>query len=197
MDRAFSIRRPWQVAAVLVLTLAATLATRSPAVAAPHRPCADADRPATRAAAPAMRNAVVCLINQERQSHHLPALRASSLLNRSAQGWTDRMVRTNKFTHGANFAARISAVGFNWSYAGENIATGFPTPRQVVSAWMASVGHCQNILSSNYAMVGTGVSTHQLGGYGPATWTQDFGLWMGQRPPSRNGGPAARCPYRV
>ena len=71
------------------------------------------------------------------------------------------------------------------------------TPRQVVDGWMASAGHCENILNPTYRDVGTGVNRHAVGGYasGPATWTQDFALPMGSRAPSRNSGPAHHCPY--
>ncbi len=67
------------------------------------------------------------------------------------------MVRRDEFTHGHNFASRISAVGFNWSTAGENIAVGYTTPASVVQAWMASLGHCQNILYPAFSQIGTGV----------------------------------------
>lgn len=144
-----------------------------------------------------MRSAVVCLIDRQRAAHRLPALHASALLDRSAQGWTNEMVSSGDFTHGSDFAARISAVGFDWSSAGENIASGFPTPRSVVRAWMGSTDHCRNILSPQYRDIGTGVSRHAVRGAatGPATWTQDFALPMGQRAPSGNWGPADRCPY--
>jgi uncharacterized protein YkwD len=159
--------------------------------------CANANTRATAAPAAVIRVAVVCLVNKQRTSRGLPALRASTLLNRSAQGWTNAMVAGDFFGHGTNFAARITAVGFHWSAAGENIATGFPTPSAVVSAWMASTGHCRNILSPSYADVGTGVSPHPVARYasGPATWTQDFALPMGAAAPSRNWKPADTCPY--
>jgi uncharacterized protein YkwD len=160
------------------------------------RSCANADTPAGAAGRQQMRDAVVCLINQQRTSRHLPALSASTRLDRSAQGWTNTMVTSGVFSHGTDFAARISAVGYVWTSAGENIATGFQTPRQVVTAWMASDGHCRNILDPTFADVGTGLSTHRLAQYGPSTWTQDFGLSMGPSP-SRNYGPQRGCPYRV
>ena len=125
--------------------------------------CANASQPATAGSTRAMRAAVVCLINQQRVRHGLPALRVSPLLDRSAQAWTNVMVATGKFWHGINFAARITAVGFIWQDAGENIATGFPTPASVVSAWMASKDHCQNILDPRYDRVGTGLSRHAVG----------------------------------
>lgn len=107
------------------------------------------------------------------------------------------MVTSATFTHGSDFSARLTAVGYVWSSAGENIATGFATPRQVVRAWMGSPGHCRNILDPTFADVGTGVNSHRLGRYAPSTWTQDFGLWMGHRNPSRNYAPQRGCPYRV
>jgi uncharacterized protein YkwD len=189
--------------AVLAALLVAGGMVGSPAGAAssrshhrrPHS-CANANAPVGATSRQATKDAVVCLINKQRAAHHLPALRESSLLDRSAQGWTNTMVATGVFTHGADFGARISAVGFAWRAAGENIATGFLTPRAVVSAWMGSIGHCQNILDPAYTNVGTGV-VHRgvgVGGRG-ATWTQDFALAAGRRAPSRNSGPMDGCPY--
>jgi uncharacterized protein YkwD len=169
----------------------------SPGTAAAGATCPGADTSAAAASVASMRTAVACLVNQQRAAHHLPALRSVPRLTRSAQGWTDAMVRTGQFTHGADFSARISATGYFWSDAGENIATGFATPSEVVRAWMASPDHCQNILNPIYADVGTGVSSVPLGPYTPSTWTQDFGLWMDHLAPSRNSAPMRGCPYSM
>jgi uncharacterized protein YkwD len=144
-----------------------------------------------------MRAAVVCLINQQRNRHGLPSLRVSAKLNSSAQNWNQAMVSSGNFTHGSNFAGRISAVGYNWQTAGENIATGFATPRDVVNAWMASPDHCRNILDPSFRDVGTGVTGAAVGQWAtqPSTWTQDFGLLMSQNAPSGNTGPQNGCPY--
>lgn len=168
-------------------------ANRATAVAV----CSGADTSAVGAPQSTMRAAVVCLINQQRALHHLPPLRANGELDRSAQSWSNTMVRMGQFTHGSDFSSRILDVGYFFANAGENIATGFDTPRRVVDGWMASTDHCQNILSPSFADVGTGVNASPLGSYGPATWTQDFGLVMGHRMPSRNSGPARGCPYTV
>jgi uncharacterized protein YkwD len=159
--------------------------------------CANARTPAIAATNAELKTAVVCLINQQRARHHLPRLHDSSRLDRSAQGWTNAMVARRAFTHGTDFSARITAVGFAWSAAAENIATGFPTPLAVVNGWIRSLGHCQNILSPMYLDVGTGLSRHPVRGFASreATWTQDFGLPRGRRPPSGNFGPASGCPY--
>jgi len=188
----------------LLSTLGLSAAVLSCAVLAPpalarshrHRGCAHAGAAVGSISRQALKRAVVCLVNQQRRERGLPALRENKRLDRSAQGWTNTMVRHDSFTHGSNFAARISAVGFDWSAAGENIATGFSTPRQVVAAWMASAGHCQNILSPQFSQLGTGVDRKGVRGYGgPSTWTQDFALPMGARAPSHNSGPADGCPY--
>ncbi len=176
---------------------AAAAARHSVRAASVSRSCANASTPATSASSAAMRTAVVCLINQQRARRGLPTLRTSSLLDRSAQGWTNSMVLSGIFSHGLDFAARITAVGFIWQDAGENIATGFPTPASVVSAWMASKDHCENILDPVYTKVGTGISRHPVGSWasGPSTWTQDFALPMSANAPSHNYGPQHGCPY--
>jgi uncharacterized protein YkwD len=184
---------------ILLPAICAPAGAQIPQAVSAHqaRACPNASRRATQTSIPAMRAAVVCLINQERAAHGLPPLRANDRLDSSAQAWSNRMVATHSFTHGTNFAARISAAGFRWSSAGENIATGYVTPRQVVNGWMGSTGHCENILSPTYRDVGTGVNRRPIGGYasGPATWTQDFALPMGKSAPSRSWGPATHCPY--
>jgi uncharacterized protein YkwD len=192
--------------AVATLTLlAAALFTAVPGASASTRymahaaqSCAHAGTPAIGASPQAMRQAVLCLINQQRVTRHLPTLHEQTSLDRSAQSWTNQMVRHGQFSHGADFGARISAAGFDWSTAAENIGTGFETPQGVVNAWMASAtGHCQTILSPTYSDVGTGVSSRAVSGSagGPGTWTQDFGLPMGQHAPSHNFKPADGCPY--
>jgi uncharacterized protein YkwD len=109
------------------------------------------------------------------------------------------MVANDDFSHGTDFGARIRTFGFDWSAAGENIATGYPTASAVVTGWMASLGHCQNILSPKFAFVGTGIVPQGISsiGTGSATWTQDFGLPIGSSAPSHKSGPANGCPYKV
>ncbi len=157
--------------------------------------CAHATTPIADATHGELQHAVFCLVNHERAAHHLPGLVASPKLDLSAQRWTQSMVRDHAFTHGVQFTSRISAVGFDWQDAGENIATGYTTPRQVVNAWMASPGHCANILDPLYREVGTGVMDRVIPGSSniDGTWTQDFGRLMSQRALSHDFGPARAC----
>jgi uncharacterized protein YkwD len=145
----------------------------------------------------AIERATICLLNHERTERGLPRLRRSRLLVRSAQRWTNTMVRDRAFSHGSDFSARISAVGFNWSRAGENIADGYRTASGAVTAWMRSVGHCQNILTPVFRDVGAGFDNGSaMAGGTTGTWTLDFALPMSQRAPSENWNPAEGCPYR-
>jgi uncharacterized protein YkwD len=165
----------------------------------PQRPCANAGVVVTEANRSTAKAAVVCLVDLQRTSRGLPALRVSGALDRSAQHWSSSMVANDDFSHGADFGARIRMFGFDWSTAGENIATGYPTATAVVTGWMASLGHCQNILSPRFAFVGTGIAPQGISsvGTGGATWTQDFGLPIGWRVPSHKSAPADGCPYKV
>jgi uncharacterized protein YkwD len=194
-----AVSRPRTAARLVlaVLAVALTSVVFVPVAAAHGRGCAAAHAPIAAASHAQVQRTVVCLINDQRRVRGLPALRENSRLNRSAQGWTNVMVAERDFSHGADFASRITAAGFRWSSAGENIATGFTTPASVVTGWMASTGHCQNILNPSYRYVGTGVSEHPVGDahVQGGTWTQDFGLLMGQSAGSGNWEPADGCPY--
>jgi uncharacterized protein YkwD len=162
--------------------------------------CAGAGASAATASQQALRAAVVCLVNRERARYGLPPLRAVRSLTASAQSYTNEMVRDHFFSHtgpnGSTPGARMAAAGFHWSAAGENIASGYPTPRAVVAGWMHSQGHCYNILAPIFTDIGVGISPHPVGGaIGGATWTQDFGLPMGAHAASANWSPANSCPH--
>jgi uncharacterized protein YkwD len=161
-----------------------------------RRQCVDAHASAKRAALGAIRAAVVCEINDERAARGLPPLRASERLDQAAQRWSSRMVATHRFTH-ASVGRRVTATGFRWSALGEAIATGYDTPQRVVAGWMASVSHCRLVLSPTYTAIGTGVALSPVLDAAQAgdTWTTDFALGAGERPPSRNFAPADGCPY--
>lgn len=145
-----------------------------------------------------MAAAVNCLVNQQRLLRGLPPLQPDAKLDFAAQTWTEAMIATDDFSH-ADLAGRLSATRYNWSEAGENIATGYLTPRDAVAGWMASPDHCSNILSPDYVSMGTGEAPAPVGSYasGPATWTQDFGVLMSQNSPSHDYAPANGCPYTI
>lgn len=69
---------------------------------------------------------------------------------------------TSSFSHtrpdGRSCFTAMDEAGYFYSYAGENIAWGYPTAKDVVEGWMNSPGHRANILSSNFNRIGIGKS---------------------------------------
>lgn len=55
---------------------------------------------------------------------------------------------------------------------GENVASGYATPTAVMTGWMGSSGHKQNILDSDYSSVGIGCFYYN----GTYYWVQLFGI---------------------
>jgi uncharacterized protein YkwD len=134
--------------------------------------------------------ATVCLVNRQRTSRGLPALRENTLLSEASLEHSQDMVKLGYFEHtaadGRTVSDRLRAVGFGRGVnvsAGENIAYGVGekgTPAQIVNAWMHSPGHRADILRRTFTEIGIGVA---LGApeipadeeSDAATYTTDFG----------------------
>lgn len=69
---------------------------------------------------------------------------------------------------------RMELAGYDFQAAGENIAAGQPTPKEVVDGWMQSPGHCSNIMSPDFTEIGVGYVSSSSGEL-PHYWTQTFG----------------------
>ena len=110
---------------------------------------------------------VVALVNAERASAGLPALRVNSELTRAACVRAQELVRL--FSH-------TRPDGTSWSTVssgahGENIAMGYRSASAVMTGWMNSQGHRENILRSRFGSIGVCAYT-----YGGTTyWVQLFG----------------------
>jgi len=75
----------------------------------------------------------------------------------------------------SQFFERIAANGYTDYYsAGENIAGGQRSLEEVMKAWMASPGHCVNIMKSTYTEVGVAIVIKNDSNY-QVYWTQNFG----------------------
>jgi uncharacterized protein YkwD len=130
---------------------------------------------------------VVILVNQQRAAGAscggtpyapVAALTMNSSLRAAAQEHSFDMAANDYFSHtsldGRTFDQRIHNAGYFGSYLGENIAAGQPTPASVVAAWMASTGHCVNIMTGSFTAVGVGYAFSNNSTY-HAYWTMDFG----------------------
>lgn len=175
----------------IVVASAALALALAPAAGAT---CAGSDLTYSVANEAQMADAVTCLVNAERTARGLPALSRDTRLDSAARGHSADMAGNDYFDHdsqdGTKFSARITNVGYTWVAAGENIAAGQRTPKSVMTAWMASTGHCQNILSGAYADIGVGLAPG--GSYG-LYWTQDFARRSGGAP---SAGAASGCPFK-
>jgi hypothetical protein len=70
--------------------------------------------------------------------------------------------------------------GYNYMYAGENLARGFSNSKDTVDAWMASkMGHKENLLGSNYQEIGIAVEDGVLNGEKTTLVVQLFGTPIG------------------
>lgn len=111
---------------------------------------------------------LLILTNQQRQNSNLGALTDNSELDQAAANKAADMFAKDYWAHNAPDGATpwtfIKATGYNYVYAGENLARGFNSASDVVNAWMNSPEHRQNILSPNYQNVGFAVATGKLSG---------------------------------
>jgi serralysin len=103
---------------------------------------------------------VLELTNIERSKLSLSPLTLNTQLLNAAQNHTQNMAVQDFFDHtgkdGSSMGSRITATGYKFSSAAENIAAGSSTPEQVVSSWMNSSGHRTNILNPNLKEIGIG-----------------------------------------
>ncbi|SFC79598.1 uncharacterized protein, YkwD family [Bacillus sp. OV322] len=115
---------------------------------------------------------VVDLTNAERTKQGLKPLAVDTELSKTARLKSQDMKDKKYFDHnsptyGSPFDM-MKKFGISYKYAGENIAMGQPTPKEVVTAWMNSEGHRANILNANFTHIGVGYVSS--GNY----WTQQF-----------------------
>ncbi len=106
--------------------------------------------------------------NAERAAVGLPSLKLEPQLNNAATAKANNMITVDYWAHnspsGATPWSFISASGYIYSTAGENLAKGFDTSYGVTAGWMASPAHKANILNSSYTDVGFAVTNGLLVG---------------------------------
>jgi len=169
LHRRFGLRRPGAVAALAAFVLV----TAACAV--------EAARPSG-----ATREQVLELVNEARSKGRrcgtvrygvAPPLKASRPLNEAAARHAADMARKNYFEHrgsdGSQPKDRVLRAGYKSRLTGENIALGPESAREVVDGWLASPGHCENIMDPRFQDIGIGIATGR--GRGKIYWVQNFG----------------------
>ena len=106
-----------------------------------------------------------------------PPLAPSATLARVARAHADDMAQRGYFDHtgadGSSPPERVTQGGYAWSIAGENLALGRMTAREAVDGWLASPGHCANIMDPRFTETGVALATGRARDR-PTYWVQTF-----------------------
>ena len=96
----------------------------------------------------------------------------------AAESHTRDMANTNYFDHmnrdGRTPGDRAELAGYSAQSVGENIAAGQDTPTKVVDGWLASPGHCANIMNPQFRELGAAYAVDPKSDAG-IYWTALFG----------------------
>ncbi|KRB64154.1 CAP domain-containing protein [Noviherbaspirillum sp. Root189] len=99
-------------------------------------------------------------------------------LAKAALMHSSEMAKQNYFQHqdkdGGTAAGRARRAGYRWQRIGENIAAGQGSPQEAMKGWLASPGHCANIMNPDFSEMGAAFATSQTSDAG-IYWTQVFG----------------------
>jgi uncharacterized protein YkwD len=106
-----------------------------------------------------------------------PTLNVSQKLNEAAASHARDMARRKFFEHrgsdGSQPKDRVLRAGYQPRLTGENIAYGPESAEEVVAGWLASPGHCENIMDPRFQNIGVGLATGKK--RGQIYWVQNFG----------------------
>lgn len=119
-------------------------------------------------------------INQIRESRGLSGLALNGNLAGAAHAKAQDMFSKNYWAHFSPDGSTspwgfIKGSGYNYLYAGENLAKGFTDSNDVVNAWMNSPSHRDNLLSPKYKDVGFAISEGNLLGEDTVLVVEMFG----------------------
>lgn len=106
-------------------------------------------------------DSVITLMNHYRRQNLLPGLHADPRLMKAAEDRMRDMEEMGYWSHqspeGRSPFFWLLFRSYRFRAAGENLARGFETADLLVSSWMDSPGHRQNILGAEFHHVGVAV----------------------------------------
>lgn len=122
---------------------------------------------------------LVDLANEDREDSGLAKLSINDQLINAAQFKADDMSAKSYFAHispdGSTPWSWIQKAGYNYLYAGENLAVNFSRSEDVEEAWMDSPTHKANILSKNFTEIGIATASGKYKGKNTTFVVQMFG----------------------
>lgn len=126
---------------------------------------------------------IISLTNEQRLKQGLSPLKNDAQLNQAATSKANDMFAHNYWAHvsptGVQPWSFFNSVGYGYSYAGENLARDFNVSSDVVTAWMNSPSHRDNVLNSKYEDIGIAVVNGTLDGVETTLVVQEFGTRKG------------------
>jgi uncharacterized protein YkwD len=125
-----------------------------------------------------VRAALLAEVNRVRGERGLSSLALDQRLGEAAQSHAIDMLARRFYDHvtpdGRTLARRVTASGYAYRWAAENIAKGVFDPAEVVRRWMLSSGHRRNILDPQSVHAGIGVVRGEERGEVTALWVLDL-----------------------
>ena len=122
---------------------------------------------------------IIALTNQKREQNGLSDLSYNSQLAAAAVAKAQNMFSENYWAHnspsGRTPWSFITAAGYRYVFAGENLARDFEDSGAVVNAWMNSPSHRDNLLDKNFKEIGVAVESGKLTGHDGILVVQEFG----------------------
>lgn len=101
------------------------------------------------------------LVNNDRAEYGLSPLVLNPTLTLAALSKAQDMIQNNYFSHVSPAGTKpwhwLKSLGYEYTYAGENLAAGFEDPTELEKQWMESAEHRANILSPFYHELGLAV----------------------------------------
>ncbi len=126
---------------------------------------------------------VIKLSNDKRLEAGLSPLSENPLLVEAARQKGLDMLEKDYWAHvspdGVEPWYFFQSAGYEYRYAGENLARDFSSPVGAVEAWMASPTHRDNLLSDKYSEIGVAVVEGDLNGVETTLVVQLFGTQAG------------------
>ncbi|CDF83093.1 hypothetical protein with SCP/PR1 domain-containing protein [Pseudomonas knackmussii B13] len=107
-----------------------------------------------------------------------PPLSWNAVLGSTAEAHSRDMANNNYFDHkdraGQTPGDRAELAGYSAQQIGENIAAGQGTPQRVLDGWLASAGHCANLMNPQFREMGAAYAVDPKSDAG-IYWTGMFG----------------------
>ncbi|MFZ2885465.1 MAG: CAP domain-containing protein [Candidatus Moraniibacteriota bacterium] len=122
---------------------------------------------------------VIRYVNEARSKEGLLELATSEKLTEVAKAKVNDMVTNHYFAHTSPAGLTpwhwFETVGYDYRYAGENLAINFITAESEQAAWMNSPTHRKNIMNVNYQEIGVAVAAGEVNGTLGIIAVQEFG----------------------